>query len=754
MIQIGNFDNFGGFAASHHEGKRILIHYNAEQIRILDFSTLKDISKTSFKLPIAHALIPRLNSQLTLRLVVITEDQFAHLLVLKQNTLKVSASVDLNQAVVFNFTLLLDNKMRSYVLCDNGSVALLSSKGSKKFTVSWPPKSMTRIHQIRFCDSLPGQHMVTPNSAAFYAYHYASDTCQITSWIMNFDKNTILNGPFSIQVSPNSIFISNRFFLQGNEIYVLEKQRQIGILQDISCCSSFWSDTIISDSLGHLYSITDKGIQPLDSLPCPPIRIEGDAEKCVYLQTNGVLTSSKSIQLPYNVSLSVSNSIFVRGQYPTVVPFPCIKSPEFPPCAVTIEEQLISSKTKGKWTPPHKIVTYNTKRIGNYDFIVAGTSATVHILKSHLKNPSVLPIQEHNWESPIQSVAINSKLIAVASIDNKITVRQYTGDEYSFTFESGLCTAMSLSEKTIATGFSDGSIIISSLADKNSIFSARLFRVPVKKMVHIDEDQVYVEWGSCGAVLTPKSIQWVKLPMFPGSLATYFLKQGILTLVFPNSVDIYSIADEQVLARIPQRAQAVCSYGRRIYILTIFNEVVIMHCHSSMKMETQFKVDVDNPKDIAIGGDFIYIVCQQWIMIYDKEGTKVDSIPLATPHKYVEPTPHGLIVFFSKSIWYITNKKQITKFAHETPGVCGISAIDDNRLCIGTAHHVILCDLSSGNKASLSTLAKTEKRICGIKAFNWQDEKTLDNVLALFDDDTTAKWSIPPPKNSNNNPTT
>ncbi|OHT08050.1 hypothetical protein TRFO_23587 [Tritrichomonas foetus] len=744
MKKFQGFDTFGELNHGFHEGTSLLIHTKNEQLVIYDFNKLNEIARTTFKQPIVRTLIPVMNKQLSFRGVVVTEDQMAHLIVLKQNALKKSASYDLGQKLTLNFTLLLDAQLHSYVFFENGLIALISQKLCEKKNTLWPPKSMIRIHRLVPYNQFEGEDLLSNNSAGFFSYHYVGDACHITSWIIKFPSKSIINGPFSIQINPNSVFLSPYFFLHGNDVYSVKRLEKIGQLPNAYCCSTYLGDSaIVSDSEGHLYKITHKKIEKLRELSAPPLRLEYNGEKYIYLTANGLINDKLNIGASF--PLTDWAGIFVSGGFPRVLPVPLVSAPQPKVSAIKIEEKLVTSNSGGKWTPPHKIVASNSIRVGQYDFFVVATAGTVHILKSHLKNPSILPITEFNWEHPVSAVAINSKLFAVACVEKKIKVQQYSGDEYSFSFESNLCLCLSLSETTLACGFSDGSFILTSLKEKTQLLSVRPFRIPVYGVTHCDEDTTIVQWGNAVGKLSPKTTEWIRLPSFSGSLTSVLGKQGILSLATPTSVDVFSFADQQLMAKIPQRAVGMCVNNRKTYILTIKNEVVVLHYHSSLKIEAQFVVNVDNPYAILASNDIIYILCQKCICLFDKSGKKIEDIELDTNPKYYDLSSKGIYLVMYRSIWFVEKKDSIKKISIDFTNISAFSVADENRFVVAASGKFYFCD-NSGSKPSFSALAKYDKPILGIRCYSSLIGGKNDSLFALYNDHTSNKWQIPAPK--------
>lgn len=742
MRKFPNFNSFGELNHGFHEGQSLLIHTKNETVTMYDFNSLSIVSQTSFKQSIVRTLVPVLNKQLSFRAVVVTEDQMGHLIFLRKGQIEKTASVDLQQPLTLCYTLLLDGPLNSYILFENGSSTLISRKKIETIESNWPPKTMTRITHLEPYRHFSGQKLIGKNSAGFLAYHYANNTCQITSWIMIFPNRRIINGLFSIQVNPNSRFLSPYYFLQDRDLYTTKKFKKIATLpKDVYTCSTYLGESsIFLDSDGQLYKVKDHQIEKLREFASIPLRVEYNGDQFVYLTMNGLINDKLNINI--QLPLSTWANFFTHPSYPKVFPVHLVEAPPSKPCALKFQESLITSNSGGKWTPPHKIVSFNSVRVGQYDFFVAATAGTVHILKSHLKNPSILPVFECNWDTPISAVAINSKLFVVSSADNPIKIQQYSGDEYTFNFESSLCISLSLSETTLAAGFVGGSFILLSLKDKSQIISLWPFRVPITKLSHFDDEGVLVQWGKAMAKLTPKALEWVKLPSFPGALGTALSRQGLLSLGTTTTTDVYSFPDATLIAKIPQRPLAMCENDRRTYILTMKNEVVVLHYHSSLKVDAQFVIDVDNPYGILATDDFLFVLCQRSVSTFDKTGQRIADIELQLKPKFYDSTSKGIYLFFHKSIWYIQNKDNIKKIRSDYSNALAFSAVDDKRYIVASNGRLFYVE-HHREKPMVSALSKYEKPLMGMKCYASQVGGKLDKIFLLYEDHSSHSMDIP-----------
>ena len=246
MRKLQTFDSFGELNHGFHEGRSLLIHTKNEQIAFYDFISLDEITRVSFKQNIVRTLIPLMNKQMSFKGIAVTEDQMAHLILLKQNQIEKAASIDLKQPLTLCYTILLDAALHCYVLFENGASALISKKKMELAQSNWPPKTMTRVTHMEPYKQFHGERLISPNSAGFLVYHYAGNTCQITSWIMLFPNKRIINGPFSMQVNQNSIFLSPYYFLHDRDLYSVQTLKKIATLEkDVYCCSTYLGESTI-----------------------------------------------------------------------------------------------------------------------------------------------------------------------------------------------------------------------------------------------------------------------------------------------------------------------------------------------------------------------------------------------------------------------------------------------------------------------------------------------------------------------------
>jgi hypothetical protein len=148
LQSLSNFGDFGDLWTIFHESRTLFLQAISDQIHLFDFDILTPVANTSCKQSVAQVLTATPNSALSLQFVVITEDQFVHLVVLKNTTLQVSVSLDTGQSVLLRRVLLLDNKIRSHIRYENGTTVLLSTEGFSKRQANWALKPMIRVRRM------------------------------------------------------------------------------------------------------------------------------------------------------------------------------------------------------------------------------------------------------------------------------------------------------------------------------------------------------------------------------------------------------------------------------------------------------------------------------------------------------------------------------------------------------------------------------------------------------------------------------
>jgi hypothetical protein len=328
-------------------------------------------------------------------------------------------------------------------------------------------------------------------------------------------------------------------------------------------------------------------------------------------------------------------------------------------------------------------------------------------------------------------------------------VASFSGNPYCFTFQSSLCLALSLSKTTLAAGFCDGSFILASLEDRAPKFTLSPFRAPIKSVAHVTDEEVTVQWCEVTGLVSEEGISWVKLPNFPkASLAAF--GNGILALGTAKSLDIYGFAERQLLAQVPQRVIGVCMSGRHIYTLTIKYELIALYVDGSMEISVDHQsiIDVDGPLSISAVDETVYVLCERYVALLDMRGHRLDRIAISEPPRFFEAAQRGCFVVFSRMIRYLSRDHSTHEIEYPKSNLTAFSAIDDDRFCITTSNHLVICD-GYGSRYIFSRIAKLTKRVLSLKCFHSHVEKPIDRIMALFDDDTTETWPIPAPRDLN-----
>ena len=247
MNPIRPLDSFGEFHSAFHENRAVFIHHQFDLLRVGDFSTLEEIARATFKMPIISVFVPPFDRSKPLRFVVVTEDHFAHLIVLNNGKFRILSSAELDErTVMLCHTLLVDQQGRPHLLFENGILVRLSRNDTATFNINWPPPYVLRV--VRMCSlqnssisslttlnnmnngvpslsvsttlfAFDNQLQMWPNSAAFSAYIRTENSCQITTWFLDFNENKVYSGPATISVSYQSQYISPFFFKQEDQIY-------------------------------------------------------------------------------------------------------------------------------------------------------------------------------------------------------------------------------------------------------------------------------------------------------------------------------------------------------------------------------------------------------------------------------------------------------------------------------------------------------------------------------------------------------
>ena len=746
MLRFPAHGNYGTFSICYHLGKTLILNAYLENLRLYDMETLKDVAKFSFKNPIIQVLMPRKRPQLRLEFVTLTEDQMAHLITLSDRGFSIAQSIDLQQTSQMVYCPLYDKANHIYLLSENGSIISISKQKVERKTLAWPPKTMEKIK--RFCPSkkFAGQKALAPNSAAVLAYHFMGGNALISSWIYNFDTNEMFNGPFTIQTTPYSFFLTQKFFLADNKIYLIDPYKEIGTMENVILASSSYGETCtIVNEKGQIFRVSEKEIKQIGSVLEPIMRIEATDTDFSYLTLKGtMITDSSKAELNFlpRFDMGYYSGIYAFPGHPTIS-FRNIEKPSpLPETSLTNTIDAIKSKGGAKWNAPSRITSCSFMRLNEDDYFIASTTLTVTIMKCPIKNGNFDIILDNNWDNPVSAVGINSHLYAVADATTKVTIQQYNGDPYNFTFTSSLCISLSLSETTVAAGFADGSFILSSLKEKQSILTVKPFRVPVKFVQHIANEKVNVTWGETTAEISKDSFVVTKIPEYPSARSLTF-DNGLLTLINPNSVDIYSFADKYLLGTIPMQVMSIDTHKRRIAVLTMKHELLILYFHRTLAVETQAIVDLVDPISIHISASCVYILCKKYVAVFDYAGKRLDTIEFSWQPRCASASDGGLFIGFLRYFWFIGKDQKIKKLAHDKNNLQMMSAVDDDNIVIATSVRAFLCTISTNQ---YTTLGRFEKRLLSMRCISSNNSHKKDKVATYFIDDAMAIWDIPEKK--------
>jgi hypothetical protein len=153
------------------------------------------------------------------------------------------------------------------------TTGLVQFFNKQQFQLSWPPKNLTNVRRIQPVSKLQGQNFLFKSSSSFLVFHSADYTCQITSWILNFETQHILNGPFSIQVAPNSIYLSSNYYYDRGTLFSINSYKNIGNIDMSIMCSDNSDSLIVLDQNLILLKIVGLKFQTIRILNLIPIQV-------------------------------------------------------------------------------------------------------------------------------------------------------------------------------------------------------------------------------------------------------------------------------------------------------------------------------------------------------------------------------------------------------------------------------------------------------------------------------------------------
>ena len=755
------FDSYGEISIGFHQGNPVLVHYQAELLSVSDLKTLSEISRATFQLPIVDISIIKNNPTEDLKFIVITEDRNAHSISLNGKVFKVHSSTSLGENnIMMSHVVLTDKRNYSYVLFENGSVIKLSKKSPENFQVSFPNPN-ARIRRLVPTVPFDGQHLVAPNSAAFFAFQKTDNGCEIASLIFNFDRKKIIEGPYNISISPHSWFLNSRFFYQNQKLFCINPYKEVDTFNDIFCCST---STLNSEQItfftavGIGYTVTINGdstdVKEIMRMPKPPVRVEACGDDFVFLTYDGNLVSKNSgasLKIPVPFRMSEYKSILIRCTEHEIKPFPLSPSPPPKIINASVKNDIVKSSTGAEWKAPGKIVAYSSYPSSNSDFLIAATSASIHILDLSNTSKKVTLIKEEVFNSPVIAVAISAVHYAVSTVDSGVQVSSYVGEPFNLTFHTGQCLCLSLSATTVASGFDDGSFILASLEERGPLINVKPFNVPVKSVQHNDDMSAVVEWCEAVALVSRQSIKWLKLPTFNGAMVSAFAAD-LLALGGANGLSIYNFPTNKLAAVIPKRVVGVCSssvcfstlgsLGIRFFALTVNNELVVLYSHREIDVDHQSIIDAEDPLALYAVDENAYVLCNRYVAIYDMRGNRIDTVEFSVPPRFFGAAARGFYVAFSRMVWYISRDQSMKRIPHDKSNITGFSAIDDERFCISTNSRILVCE-SIGSKVSFNTLVKIDKKVLSMKAFASKQTGVVDSLLVVFDDNSNEIYNLP-----------
>jgi hypothetical protein len=758
MNEATPLDAAGQIFAAFHEGQPVFVHFQFEFLRVADFTTLAELGRATFKWPLVSLHIPPAAPSSPLRFIAVTEDQFANLIQLRSSQFTVLISVQISHAPTTRAVLLLNSQSKCHLFFEDGDcLPIAKSPDAANFKAQWPGSDPDNIcfHVFRMhpCPFFEGQKSVAPNSASFIAFVRTATGPQISSWFLNFDDKLLKPGPFAIQISVHSQFLSSRYFGQNQELFSIFPFEKIAPYTDAVAVSNHVGDvTLFADAGGVVWRLSANRLAQIAKLSDPPVRIETNGTDFIYIRADGMIvspTKGATTRILSCFQLSESNCIFVHPDAPSVRPFPVkfTQAPAPPVTAATIEETTVTSLSGATWTSAHPIVCSAIARHQSDEFIIVATAASVHILRSSVTRPSIAVVYENSWPSPISAVAISSRLYAVASCDKRIIVQSFHSEPYMFTFQWSLCFALSLSETTLAAGFCDGTFTLASLEKTAPLRTPSItnFTAPIRAISHASDLEMIVEWSEVTAKVSPSKIRWLRLPSFPAASVVVF-GAARLALGTPHSLDIYSFADARLLARVPHRVVGAYMSGVpfKLSALTTRGELVVLHLDGDVSVRHQSIIDVEDPRAIGAVDETVYVVCARAVVVFDMRGHKLDTVALTHPPRFFDAASRGFFVGFSRMILYISRDQNTIHIEHPKGNLTGFSVVDDDRFCVTTNSRLLLCE-KVGEKHVFSTVAKLPRRTAAVKCYRSRIDGPIDSVLVVFEDDeAVGRWKLPP----------
>lgn len=745
---MNRFPEYGGYGSmylGYHYGKGMVIIHYIDSVRVFEMESMKEVAKQQFKMTITKVLMPKRRNDVELQFAVITEDQFSHLLTLNKSGLNVTSSAEINDTALQVYCLLYDKFGHAHIISEKGIVKSISKPSSPKVELAWPPKTMQNIKRFCPCKKFEGQRTIASNSAAFLAYHYMNDDALISSWIYNFETKEILNGPFSITTAQTSIFLNNNYFISGPDIFSVNPHKSIGGMAGIvlSSSNSNTSNVTVSNNKGQIFSVSQSGIKQIGSIIEPIIRLEATEDDFVYMTYDGKLfTNSSKATISLNPSYEISffSNLFAVPGHPNVTFRPLKKKAEPLPISFIFSDDDVTNKNGARWLSPAKILAKDYYRAGSYDYFIASTSLTVTIMRAAPNDETFELVYDTNWENAVASVAINEKKFAVSDISGNITLKPIDKNDLNVvTIPCPICVAMSMSDFNIACGLADGTFQLISLKNNEVTFKIRPFRHPLKNVFWTKDGSAAIEWSdTTKAEVVNSKVQFTEVPQLPAGNIVAF-ENGIISVASMTGVEIYNFGDGSLLAQIPIQCVGISACKRRIAALSVKNELIILHYHKSLVVQTQILLRTTEPLSIHITSNAVYIVCKRQLHVFDFEGKPITSYDFLSMPRCACSSENVLHLAFGRFLWIVSKDDKPKKFPHDKTNMTMMTAISDTTFALATTMRVFV---GNPNESSYTQIAKIERKLVAIKAIRSKEDGPVDKVAGLFADNTMEYWDI------------
>ncbi|EAX90597.1 hypothetical protein TVAG_415740 [Trichomonas vaginalis G3] len=755
MNSSSPFDSFGNFEIGTHNGEKVIIHYQYDSLAVYYLETLELVSKVTFQFPVVSLFVSNNPKEEALNFVIITEDQQAHSIFLDNAEFKVHSSTNIHENIMSHHTMLTDKFDYNYILFESGKMVKLSKKSPVQYQIEWPIKN-GKIVRLERCHPFEDQYLIEKNSSAFIALIKTEKEYLVATYIYNFTTEELMQGPYTANISCFSRYLNSKIFFQNGKIFGFNPFREIAEIPDVTCASQAWNTekTIIFTPEGIGYSVTADSFTEVLRLSNPPLRVESTGDFLIYLTSSGDLIlngTEHKVHIVAPIRLSEYKSILIQCDEDSIKTFPTISMPSIPTIQTKYEGKKVTGYNGATWECTNNIVAFAGCNSENSEFVIAASVKTVYILKVPSDSKAIQLIKEETMTSPIIDVAISPIHYAISTIKQGVHVTSYVGDPFNLTFHTGQCLCLSLSKTTVASGFDDGSFILASLEERGPIVNMKPFNTPVKKVTHITDDSVLVQWDLACAVVSRDKFQWCSLPKFNGAQISAFAAD-LLALGGPGGMSIYNFPSKKLVAVIPKRLIGICSssvcfstlssLGIRFFALTADNELIVLYSHREIDVDHQSLIDADDARAICAVDESAYVICNKCVAIFDMRGNRIDTVDFPAPPRFFEASSRGFYVCFARMIWYISRDMSMKKIPFDKSNIVCFCAIDDDKFCIATSTRVLTCS-AMGTKIVFQTLTKVDKRIISMKALSSSQISVPDTLAIVFEDSSTAIYQIP-----------